>query len=231
MTDDLWETNARWWQSGFTEGADAEYEEQILPLAKRHLKGAKRVLDVGTGEGQVARLAPGFVVGVDPTEAQVLEAARRRGKPRYGRADATALPFRDEFFDAVVACLVFEHIDDADAAIAEVARVLAPGGRLLFDTINRTAWAWFVAIFGSERVVGLVPAGTHDWRLFIRPSELDRLLRACDLAAVSLVGLAPRIGPGDIARGLLTRRLDPPSFDLGPDRRASYLGHYRKRAA
>ena len=132
MSDDLWETNARWWQSGFTEGADAEYEEQILPLAKRHLKGAKRVLDVGTGEGQVARLAPGFVVGVDPTEAQVLEAARRRGKPKYGRADATALPFRSESFDAVVACLVFEHIDDADAAIAEVARVLARGGRFLF---------------------------------------------------------------------------------------------------
>ena len=52
---DAWERNARWWQDGFTEGADPEYEEQILPLAAECLAGARRVVDVGTGEGQVAR--------------------------------------------------------------------------------------------------------------------------------------------------------------------------------
>lgn len=135
-SDDLWETHAGWWQEGFTDGADPEYTEQILPLAAQHLAGAQRVLDVGCGEGQVARLAlPGgatFVVGVDPTWAQVAEAARRGEGPVYGRAEAGALPFAGERFDAVVACLVFEHIRDVDAAIAEVARVLAPGGRFLF---------------------------------------------------------------------------------------------------
>ena len=79
MSDDLWERNAGWWQEGFTEGADAEYEEQILPLAREALAGAARVLDVGTGEGQIARLVvrdgAGLVVGVDPTAAQ-LQAAR-----------------------------------------------------------------------------------------------------------------------------------------------------------
>jgi 2-polyprenyl-3-methyl-5-hydroxy-6-metoxy-1,4-benzoquinol methylase len=69
--DDLWERNASWWQDGFTEGADAEYEEQILPLARECVAGAQRVLDVGTGEGQIARLAvrdgASLVVGVDPT--------------------------------------------------------------------------------------------------------------------------------------------------------------------
>ena len=54
---DLWEEHAGWWQDGFTEGADPEYEEQILPLVRAHLAGAQRVLDVGCGEGQVARLA------------------------------------------------------------------------------------------------------------------------------------------------------------------------------
>jgi SAM-dependent methyltransferase len=127
----------RWWQEGFTEGADAEYEEQILPLARQHLEGARRVLDVGTGEGQLARLAaqlPGVeqVVGIDPTTAQLRAARARAGGPVYVRAEAARLPFPDAGFDAVVACLVFEHIDDVDAAIAEVARVLAPSGRFLF---------------------------------------------------------------------------------------------------
>ena len=134
--DDLWEANATWWQSGFTDGADAEYEEQILPLAADLLTGLERVLDVGTGEGQVARLAAAggasLVVGVDPTANQVSEAVRRGGGPVYARAAADTLPFADAAFDAVVACLVFEHIDAVDAAIAEVARVLRPGGRFAF---------------------------------------------------------------------------------------------------
>ena len=133
MTDDPWEENARWWQSGFTDGADPEYEEQILPLARDVLHGARAVLDVGCGEGQIARLvdAP-RVVGVDPTWAQLQLAAERAGGPAYVRAGAAALPFATGSFDAVVACLVFEHIRAVDAAILEVARVLEPGGTFAF---------------------------------------------------------------------------------------------------
>lgn len=134
--DDLWESHAGWWQDGFTDGADPEYEEQILPMAAEHLAGAARVLDVGCGEGQVARLAlrgdAEVAIGVDPTWAQVEVAAERDGGARYARAAAGALPFSSSSFDAVVACLVFEHIRDVDDAIAEVGRVLVPGGRFLF---------------------------------------------------------------------------------------------------
>ncbi len=132
---DLWEDNAGWWQREFTDGADPEYEEQILPLADEVLAGYARVLDVGCGEGQIARrraAAGSVVVGVDPTWAQVAEAARRAGGPSYASSGAAALPFAGEAFDAVVACLVFEHIADVDDAIAEVARVLRPGGRFAF---------------------------------------------------------------------------------------------------
>ena len=135
MTDP-WETHAGWWQEGFTDGADPEYEEQSLPLARQHLAGAATVLDVGTGEGQVARLAAAagaaLVVGVDPTAAQLTVAAERGGGPVYLRSGADPLPFAGECFDAVVACLVFEHIESYREAIAEVARVLKPGGRFLF---------------------------------------------------------------------------------------------------
>jgi SAM-dependent methyltransferase len=133
VTGDLWEQHAGWWQSGFTEGADPEYEEQILPLAREWLAGMSSVLDVGCGEGQIARLvAAERVVGVDPTWAQVEVAAARGGRPAYARASAAALPVAAATFDAVVACLVFEHIRDVDDAVAEVARVLRPGGRFVF---------------------------------------------------------------------------------------------------
>src|SRR6266542_6081090 len=73
--------------------------------------------------------------------------------------------------------------------------------------------------------------GTHDWRLFIRPAELDALLRRVGLAQVATAGLAPRIRPGDVASALLRRRLTPPPFAVGRGRRAIWLGHYRKEPA
>ncbi len=136
MSDDLWETHAEWWIDGFTDGADPEYEEQILPLAAEELAGARRVLDVGCGDGQVSRLAVKLgaevVIGLDSTWNQVKVAHERGGGAMFLKAGAGKLPFADASFDAVVACLVFEHIRDVDDAIAEVARVVAPGGRFCF---------------------------------------------------------------------------------------------------
>jgi len=138
-TDDnsrLWETHADWWQREFTDGADPEYTEQIIPLILEWTAGHERVLEVGTGEGQVARAIAAAhgatVVGIDPTERQIEVAIARGGGPDYHLAGAEQLPFDDASFDAVVCCLVFEHIDAVDAALSEVARVLRPGGRFVF---------------------------------------------------------------------------------------------------
>lgn len=149
MSDDLWERHASWWQREFTDGVDPEYEEQILPLVDEWVCAGSRILDIGTGEGQIARrlMACGSdrlrasrgttrgdvrsVIGVDPTTNQITEAHRRQGGPRYVQAEAGALPFGDSSFDVAVACLVFEHIDDVDTAISEVARVVEPGGRFV----------------------------------------------------------------------------------------------------
>lgn len=135
-SDGLWESHAAWWIEGFTEGADPEYVEQILPLVAAEVANMSRVLDVGCGEGHVGRLirqlGADVVIGVDPTWNQVVVAAQRQGGLRVVRASAEHLPFADGSFDGVVACLVFEHIDAMDQAVAEVARVLQPGGRFCF---------------------------------------------------------------------------------------------------
>jgi SAM-dependent methyltransferase len=137
VSRDPWETHAGWWQHHFTNGADPEYEEQILPLAEQHLTGAARVLDVGCGEGQLARRiaaldgSPPLVAGVDPTEGQVETAVARDGGVRYVRAAAEGLPFAAGSFDAAVVCLTLEHLDPFEPAIQEIARVLARGGRFV----------------------------------------------------------------------------------------------------
>ncbi|MFN7150826.1 MAG: class I SAM-dependent methyltransferase [Microthrixaceae bacterium] len=135
MTDP-WEAHAEWWQREFTDGVDPEYTEQILPLIAQHLPRGGRLLDVGCGEGQVARMAAELhdmdVVGIEPAMSQVSVATERGGGPRYLQGSAADVPIADASMDAAVACLVFEHIEALDAALAEVARVLRPGGRFLF---------------------------------------------------------------------------------------------------
>lgn len=131
----LWNDHAQWWQDEFTDGVDLEYTEQILPLIVGAAGGPGRTLDLGTGEGQVGRelAATGsVVVGIDPIWDQMRVAKERGGGVLLSQAVAADLPFPSGSFDRVVACLVFEHIDDVDAAISEVARVLRPGGDFVF---------------------------------------------------------------------------------------------------
>jgi len=144
---DPWDDHARWWQREFTEGVDAEYTEQILPLILEHLGDLEagvdtapepvvRLLDLGCGEGQVARITTELLgtraVGVDASGAQVIEARRRGGGPSYVQGSAAAIGLADAAVDAAVACLVFEHLVDPDSVLDEVARVVRSGGRFLW---------------------------------------------------------------------------------------------------
>src|SRR6476646_8766743 len=99
------EDHARWWQDEFTEGVDPEYTEQILPLVAAHFPESGRVLDVGCGEGQVARVASSrglSTVGIDPAWSQVSVAATRGATVSYLQGSAAALPVRDASIDAAV---------------------------------------------------------------------------------------------------------------------------------
>ena len=95
---EAWERHADWWQKEFTDGVDAEYEEQILPLAVDLLAGCRRVVDIGSGEGQVARrlAACGGVVGAEPAGAQIWRGGPVGGWPGLGtgRRSTSSFPWR-----------------------------------------------------------------------------------------------------------------------------------------
>jgi len=132
MNDDEWEGLAAWWTEHYTGGADREYEEQLIPLLAAELGGCSTVVDIGCGDGQVARaIAAGgaTVIGVDPTVGLLATAASRGGGVHYSFGTADALPLAASSCDGAVLCLVLEHLDDLAAAVAEVGRVVRPGGR------------------------------------------------------------------------------------------------------
>jgi 2-polyprenyl-6-hydroxyphenyl methylase/3-demethylubiquinone-9 3-methyltransferase len=106
-------------------------------------------------------------------------------------------------FDIVTCMEMLEHVPDPGSVIAACAQLVRPGGDLLFSTLNRTAKAFGMAIVGAEYLLRLVPAGTHEYAKFIRPSELEAWARAAGLLHRHSTGLhynplsrQYRLGPG-----------------------------------
>jgi 2-polyprenyl-6-hydroxyphenyl methylase / 3-demethylubiquinone-9 3-methyltransferase len=187
----------------------------------------KTVLDLGCGGGFMSEAMAkrgATVIGVDPTEAAVVAARAHASEEglaiEYRVGSGEAIPLADRSVDCVVCVDVLEHVADVDSVLDEIARVLKPDGLFLFDTINRTMLATFVLVHIGERILGLLPCGTHDPAKFITPSELGVKLVARGLSVGPIVGLGP-CG--------LDRRLD---FTFGrlPTVQIMYLGHARLRS-
>ncbi len=155
-----------------------------------------RVLDVGCGGGYTCEFLArrgARLSGIDRS-APCIEAARSHAALagleidyRVGRAEA--LPFAAASFDVVICVDVLEHVDRPDTTIAEIARVLAPGGTLCFDTINRTFRSRLTMIWLLETLLRLIPAGVHDWERFVTPEALEGWLLASDFTAITMQGM------------------------------------------
>lgn len=185
----------------------------------------KDVLDLGCAGGFMAEAmaARGAkVTGIDPAELAI-EAARRHAlteglRISYDVGVGEALPYAEARFDAVVCVDVLEHVADLDAVLLEVARVLRPGGLFLFDTINRNPIARFATITIAENLLRLLPRGTHDPEMFIKPRELRLALEKAGLILGPSTGLGPRG---------INRRLDL-TFGSLPLTLILYMGLARK---
>lgn len=192
------------------------YIDERAPLA------GKQVLDVGCGggilsEGMARRGA--HVTGIDMGEAP-LSVARLHSLESKVNVDYRQITVEELAEDHpgeydVVACLeMLEHVPQPASVLEACARLLKPGGQLFVSTINRNPKSWLFAIVGAEYVLQLLPKGTHDWRKFIRPSEMAEYLRSARLDVQDLTGMT--YNP-------ITKR-----YRLGRDVDVNYLMHAAK---
>ncbi|UTH49591.1 3-demethylubiquinone-9 3-O-methyltransferase [Loktanella salsilacus] len=213
----------RWWSDGI------RWVRTLKNLVPGRLKWfdrhidwqGKDVLDLGCAGGFMAEALAergAHVTGIDPA-SDAIDAARdhaRAGKLRiaYDVGVGEALPYDDASFDAVVCVDVLEHVADLHRVLSEIARTMRPGGLLLFDTINRNPLARFASITIAEDMLRLLPRGTHDPAMFIKPKELRAAFQGVGLVPGPITGLGPRG---------LNRRLDL-TFGPLPSTAILYMG-------
>lgn len=190
---------SRWWDPNGPQRPLHELNPVRLDYVRRHraLRGAC-VLDVGCGAGLLSEAMAGEgarVTGIDLSpelidvaQLHLLESGRQAEYRVVSAEDLAAE--RPGSFDAVTCMEMLEHVPDPASVLRACFTLLAPGGMLLLSTLNRTPAAFALAIVGAEYVARLLPKGTHDYRSFIKPSELAAALRAAGFELRDVSGLS-----------------------------------------
>lgn len=217
---------ARWWDK------NSEFKplHDINPLRLNYIKEqcsgsleGKRILDVGCGGGILSEslaLEGATVVGIDLAEAG-LEVAKLHLLESGLDIDYQSISAEDfaktesESFD-IIACLeMLEHVPDPSLVIEACSKLIKPGGRVFFSTINRNPKSYLFAIVGAEYVLNLLPKGTHNYQKFIRPSEIDSWARDFNLSISSMIGM--------------TYNPITKIYKLGDDVSVNYMSQYEKK--
>ena len=217
------ELASRWWDphSEFKPLHDInplrlDYINQRAPLTDR------KVIDVGCGGGLLSEgmaVLGAKVTGIDMGEAPLTVARLHQHESGvqvdYERITAEQMATDHAgSFDTCTCLEMLEHVPDPASVIQACADLVKPGGDIFFSTINRNPKAYLLAILGAEYLLRMLPKGTHEYRKFIRPSELERWARAAGLQLQDLSGM--------------TYNLLTDEYKLGNDVDVNYLAWFRK---
>ncbi len=189
---------ARWWDP---EG-DLKTLHQINPLRLNYINtranlAGKNVIDIGCGGGILAESMAQIgasVTGIDMHQS-IIDAAKlhqleSKTNVEYLRISAEEMAaLRPAAYDVVTCLEMLEHVPDPASVIQACAALVKPGGHIFFSTINRNPKAYLFAILGAEYVLNILPKNTHDYRKFIKPSELGNWARAAGLNPLHMQGI------------------------------------------
>lgn len=191
--------------------------------AQQALSGQK-VIDIGCGGGiltETLAKKAAQVTGIDKSKS-LLEVAKKHAEAnqfsiKYYLTDAESFAKNhSQSFDVVCCMELLEHVPDPSSLIQACSDLAKPGASIFFSTINRNPHAYLLAILGAEYFLKLLPRGTHDYKKFIRPSELASAARKTNLILQKFQGI--HYNP-------LTQY-----YALGKDIRVNYLAAFKKRA-
>lgn len=213
----------RWWDPA----SEFKPLHDINPLRLDYIDGiaalsGKAVLDVGCGGGilseSMARRGA-KVTGIDLGEKALKVAQLHKlesgADVDYRLVSVEALAEEQpESFDVVTCMEMLEHVPDPAAVITACTRLVKPGGSIFFSTLNRNPKSYLLAVIGAEYVLNMLPKGTHDYRRFIKPSELSAWCRQAGLDVAGMTGMS--YNP-------LTKR-----YSLGRDVSVNYILHATK---
>ncbi|ELO4019453.1 bifunctional 2-polyprenyl-6-hydroxyphenol methylase/3-demethylubiquinol 3-O-methyltransferase UbiG [Vibrio fluvialis] len=193
------EMASRWWD------LEGEFKplHQINPLRLNYVLEradglfGKKVLDVGCGGGILAEsmaregaLVTGLDMGKEPLEVARLHALETGTKLTYIQSTIEDhAQDNAQAYDVVTCMEMLEHVPDPLSVIQSCAALVKPGGHVFFSTLNRNFKSYLFAIVGAEKLLKIVPEGTHDHEKFIRPSELLKMIDATPLQEHAITGL------------------------------------------
>ena len=181
-----------------------------------------KILDVGCGGGILSEALAktgAQVTGIDLSEPSI-DAARQHSQHQGLEIDYRVTSAEDiaqsqpGSFDVVTCMEMLEHVPDPGSIIKACAQLVKPGGLVFFSTLNRKPKAYLLAIVAAEHVLKMLPKGTHDFKTFIKPSELSRTARSAGLELKGMVG---------IEYNPFTKR-----FSLGKDIDVNYIAAFKR---
>ena len=160
---------------------------------------ALKILDIGCGGGLVceplARLGA-IVTGIDADQNAIDVARIHAAKAGLANAPVYTCNSSEEMtkkskgqFDVVLALEIVEHVADVETFVQNVTDLCKPGGVIIFSTLNKTLKSMLMAKIAAEYILRWVPAGTHDWKKFMRPSSLSNALRRAGATPFEAKGL------------------------------------------
>ena len=213
-----------WWDKNGVQKALHDINVlRVEYIQKKTSLTGKKVLDVGCGGGILSEALAEVgadVTGIDAAEAP-LAVARMHLKESGLRVDyqqSTAEEYarlHPGGFDMITCLELLEHVPEPSSVVSACKKLVKPGGDIIFATLNRNLKSFLFAIVAAEYILGLVRRGTHSYRKFVKPAELERWGKAAGLVLHDLTGL----------------HYNPFSkkYSLGGNTHVNYLCHFRKK--